>query len=52
MPTAFSYRFQARVEPKWHTNIKKVVGLATEEEQQLFGAKLRENPQEGRMTGR
>ena len=32
--------------------IKKVIGLSTEQEQQAFGAKLRDNPQEGRMVGR
>ena len=52
VPAVFCYRFQARLEPKWDAIIKKVFGLATEEEQTAFGAKLRENPNEDRMIGR
>ena len=48
----FSYRFQARLEPKWHAIIEKVFGLATEKEQLAFGANLSENPHEDRMIGR
>ena len=52
MPAMFCYRFQARLEPKWHEIIKKVFGLETKEEQLAFGNKLRENPNEDRMIGR
>jgi hypothetical protein len=45
----FSYRFQARLEPKWHAIIEKVFGLATEKEQLTLGAKLSENPHEDRI---
>jgi hypothetical protein len=37
MPVVFSYRFKARLEPKWHEIIKKVFGLETKEEQLAFG---------------
>src|ERR1700757_712279 len=52
MPEAFCYRFQAHMEPNWQAIVKKIVGLSTEQEQEAFRAKLRENPQEGRMIGR
>jgi hypothetical protein len=52
IPVVFSYKFQARLEPKWHAIIKKVFGLGTEKEQLAFGAKLSENPHEERMIGR
>ena len=51
MAAMFSYRFQARLEPKWHEIIKKVFGLETKEEQLTLGEKLRENPHEDRMIG-
>ena len=38
MPATFSYRLQVRVEPEWAAIIKRVVGLANEQEQQAFDA--------------
>jgi hypothetical protein len=48
----FSYRLKIAVEPQWAEIIKRVVGLKNEEEQNQFGAKIKEHLQDDRMLHR
>jgi hypothetical protein len=50
--SSFSYRLKIAVEPQWAEIIKRVVGLKNEEEQNQFGAKIKEHLQDDRMLHR